>query len=226
MKNITEEFPCLMSLYEGAVKVYPDHDVRFRLKRDLVVDPEFWMIYEGALSVMDESSLAFIREKLVRYSKKHNKRGWHQFFDALNEARGYKYLYDKGCENIRFIPEGITAPDLEASCMKRRCLLEVKTVHNSDKELEYFERVSMFGPKARNVVQGLTKAFQGKIESTILSATGQLKAYDSGSARLMIYVFVCLDIHVRLSAIRELEEFMSELKEKSMGDVELIYEYY
>ena len=120
-----------------------------------------------------------------------NGRGWSQLVSILNEARGYIYLSEIGCTNIRFIPsitkKGIETPDLIGELNAARVLCEVKTVQISDSEIQARRNIEV-----RSVETSLTPEFLNKLDDTLDKARNQLFAYEGGGEALRI-VFVVLN---------------------------------
>ena len=157
-----------------------------------------WLRIEKALQGLDPCSLKVLKKKVCPYlTKKVAGRGWHQLFDALNEARAYNYLISLGCSAIHLIAEskknGVQTPDLEGVLCSGKVLCEVKTINISDKEAKI--RASD-KPIVRTTQDQLEKAFFDKFRSCLTKAEKQLKAYDSANSTLLIiYIFIIFDEH-------------------------------
>jgi hypothetical protein len=155
-----------------------------------------WLRIEKALQGLDVCSLKVLKKKVCPYlTKKHAGRGWHQLFDALNEAQAYSYLISLGCSDVHIIPEsiknGVQTPDLEGVLCSGKVLCEVKTINISDGEAKV--RASD-KPIVRTTQDQLEKAFFQKLRSCLTKAEMQLKAYDlANSSHLIVYIFIIFD---------------------------------
>jgi len=85
--------------------------------RDCPAKKQAFVALERVLQELDADSWGCLLEKASKYlAVKHDKRGWQQLFDILNEARAYRYLKQIGCSDIRFIREAKKpTPDLWAT---------------------------------------------------------------------------------------------------------------
>ena len=100
-------------------------DAYFREFDDLVGNHpqvrQFWQARENELSGLDADQWDFLKDKIrPRLTSRDERRGWSQFFETLNEVRGYVYLKRIGCSGIRFIPSesGKKTPDLGAELIR------------------------------------------------------------------------------------------------------------
>jgi len=185
-----------------------------------------WLRIEEALQGLDQFSQKIMKNKVCKYlTKKHAGRGWHQLFDALNEARAYNYLISFGCSGVRLIPESIKngeqTPDLEGILCSGKVLCEVKTINISDEEAKI--RASD-KPIVQNTKDQLEKFFFTKLRSCITRAEKQLKAYDSANgARLMAYIFINFDEYpfceYKVSYFQQIDH---DLSEKPVTGIELV----
>lgn len=93
--------------------------------------------YNDALMLLDDDSWNILKDKAVEHflveREGQRKQG---FFNQLNEAFAYRYLYRRGFEKIRFIKEtkGKT-PDIGFSDRGKASYCEVKTIGISDAEI-------------------------------------------------------------------------------------------
>lgn len=166
----------------------PTHE---RVKRMFLED------VESFLNPLDERAWHALRQRIIPYLKrKDGKRGWPQFLEKINEARGYGHLISLGCENVEFIEEvnekGIETPDLKGTLGRRLVLCEVKTVNISDAEVD--DRLS----KKLKLYDGnsapFTLKFMEKITATVQKAINQLNAFSSeGVPRKIVYLVVHVD---------------------------------
>jgi hypothetical protein len=156
---------------------------------------EVFRRWEKELQGLDDDAWSYLKGKASRYLETTNPHGrwWEQLFDSLGEAPAYNHLKESvGCSAVRFIPESAkSTPDLEGFLDSGRILCEVKTINRSDKEIEGRSRPK---PRVRKVPVNLDGCFFRKLDSTILKAKDQLRAYDtSGDARHLVYINICFD---------------------------------
>lgn len=100
----------------------------------LVQDAE---LIEANLSRLDSKAWKDLIEKLLRYSC--SKRGSierGQFWNHLNEVRGYLLLAERGYSEIDFIPETDEERADLVGKFPKRVILEVKTINRSDDDIE------------------------------------------------------------------------------------------
>jgi len=94
-------------------------------------------LIEANLSRLDSKAWKALIEKVLRYSCSKRgsiKRG--QFWNHLNEVRGYLLLAERGYSEIDLIPEtDVERADLVGKFPKR-VILEVKTINRSDDDIE------------------------------------------------------------------------------------------
>jgi hypothetical protein len=203
-------------------------DAYFREFDDLVRnDPQvrqFWQAREDDLTALQADAWDFLKNKIrPSLTARDKRRGWSQFFDTLNEARGYRYLKGIGCSGVRFIPcesgKKSEAPDLEADLDGARVLCEVKTVNVSDEEA--VARVSY-----NKLITGkvdLEKGFFTKLAKLIQKAKRQMHAYDaSSSTRKIVYLVVNFDDLLGDCKIRFFAQLDRHLTENPVPGVELV----
>jgi hypothetical protein len=174
-----------------------------------------WSARELELEVLDEAAWKLLKEKVRSHLSRLDRegRGWQQLIETLNEASAYGYMKDTlGCRHIRFIPEDKTqTPDLEADCETGPVICEVKTISESDAEIE--ARVMGTGVYSSRV---LGEKFLAKLSTTIARATEQLTAYRS-DMRLRRVVFLILNFDDGLGEYneeyyREIDAHLSDAK--------------
>ena len=138
-------------------------------------------IIENELSALDGICWRFLKEEVKTLCvKSHERRGWNQLFEKLNEAKGYCFLKLIGYSDIRFIPRetksNIETPDLIGWRNTSQVLCEVKTINISDDFIS--ARINISGMIAKNkLTAGLIK----KLESTIAKSASQLNSYSKSS---------------------------------------------
>lgn len=160
---------------------------------------------EQDLQRLDPKAWADLRLKCKKYLSAKDKYGWPtQFFDSLNESKGYGFLKDIGCTDITFLDErnkvGEATPDLSGSLEVGLCLLEVKTVHESNDHNDYLTKRGKYTAEkpARMAQYALNPAMRSKIESTLKNAARQLNDHSYRLSepihRKIIFLIVWLDI--------------------------------
>jgi hypothetical protein len=150
--------------------------------------------WEDILQTLDADNWIICKSKAVRYvtAKDAMRRDWHQLFDALVEARAYKYLRDEGYGGIHFIEEQpeIKAPDLEAFRDKERILCEVKSINRSNDALA--AKQQPFSQITTSIT--LNEGFITKLESHFNKARCQMKAADPNNEALhQLFINVSFD---------------------------------
>ncbi len=153
--------------------------------------------WEQTLQCLDDAAWKALKDKAApRLVLRDRRRGWHQLFESLGEARAYNHLKSAlGCQTIEFIPEslkeGEKTPDLKASCAGREVLCEAKTLNVSDDEIE--ARRSC-GVRRVGDQRQLSREFSDKLAKVIQIAKGQIESYDrAGAARHLVYLIICFD---------------------------------
>jgi hypothetical protein len=106
---------------------------------------------ERMLGRLDSGPWEVLKGKLLPYShSKDGSYGWRQFWNTLNEARGYVLLKDRGFPSVTFIPppkdkkkpkkgEDDSA-DLLGDSPTGMVILDVKTVNRSNNDIETSQR--------------------------------------------------------------------------------------
>ncbi|MCU7863659.1 MAG: hypothetical protein KZQ92_06745 [Candidatus Thiodiazotropha sp. (ex Lucinoma borealis)] len=147
-------------------------------------------IYSNALEVLDIESWVVIREKVVIAFKQNTKRrGKQQFFNLLNEVLAYEYLIEANYQSVTLLREnGIEkTPDIKFFKNETECYCEVKTIGNSEEELDRTENMESFND---STYSKLGDGFFKKLSSTLDFAIDQLY---SDTPHNIIYVIVKFD---------------------------------
>jgi hypothetical protein len=150
--------------------------------------------WENELEGLDEEAWSFLKIEAAPYLEPRDPggRGWEQLFNFLVQARAYNHLkHTVGCSAVRFVSRSTTEqrPDLEGVTASGRVLCEVKAINPSDDEIRAREE-----PKGRVDGPELPEGFFRKLDSDILKAKKQLRAYDAaGDARHLVFVNICFD---------------------------------
>jgi hypothetical protein len=182
---------------------------------------------EKTLTRLDVKSWEKLRAKTLSFiTADHSLRRYQQVFNHLNEARGYVFLADQGYTQIEFIvPEqnkkgALQSPDLFATKTDSTAILEVKTVNESDENLN---PNASWRNEAVTVRQNLSPEFKGKLNSTIEQARGQLNSYPHSSDRKIVFLIVRFD-HGQKTAWHLYSELKEFITAKTKEGVEVYYE--
>lgn len=78
-----------------------------------------WLTRDREFGRLDQESWQDLKEEASPYLLSCDTlRGWSQLISILNQARGYNFLIDEGCRNVRFVPrskfQGSETQDLKA----------------------------------------------------------------------------------------------------------------
>jgi hypothetical protein len=181
--------PRLWDLYQKSEKSHPDNYLTAAIPSSV---DSLWREtirpIEAVLQKLDPNAWQEVLKKALPYvTKRDSRRGHSQLFTALNEARGWALLYERGFRNIRFIPErGCQTPDLFAEKDDVTAVLEVKSVNESDKDIDY--RIAC-PPVVQRIVPGLSDKLKNKLFLSIKEACEQLNAYpDPVDCRIVLLV--------------------------------------
>ena len=168
--------------FQNLDKSLSDSQQKLRQYRDLEQD----------LAGLDAAAWGFLKSEVKPLLMvRHEKRGWHQLFDKLNQAKGYNHLKRAGYEAVSFIPPvpGCMTPDLEARSGTSRVLCEVKTINVSDVEAH-----RRFFGGVGSVDDQLQAGFFAKLSSDLAKAQAQMAAFDAGpTVRKLAYVVINFD---------------------------------
>lgn len=141
-------------------------------------------------------------------------RGHPQLFDHLNEAHGFRLLKREGFETIKLLPErpGERTADYEASGPgKTRAFLEVKTIHESEDELELRQGGPGRAPAIRELEYGIGPELHKKIVGAIEDAVAQIGEV-SAEVRRIVLLCVSLDQTLEADSARDLARMREEHK--------------
>jgi hypothetical protein len=220
----SQAFPRLYELYRLDPSNPKNYFNNQSLKPILLkVPPEKSLLdLEQDLQRLDLKAWTDLSLKCKKYLSAKDKYGWPtQFFDSLNESKGYGFLKDIGCTDITFLDErdkhGQATPDLSGRHEAGLCLLEVKTVHESNDHNDYLTKRGKYTVEkpARMAQYTLNPAMRSKIESTLNNAARQLNGQSSRLSesihRRIIFLIVWLDIEFATrSTCQNLKNFLVE----------------
>lgn len=176
---------------------------------------QIYVRWERTLQTLDLDAWEFLRNEARPYltCRDGKGRGWEQLFNILNQARAYSYLKATGCSNIRFIPradaQGLETPDVEAVLGSNRLLCEVKSVNNSQDEVNARTKLTV-----RSIAIRLDPGFFKKLQSDIDKAKNQMYAYDQcGTTARLVYINLRFDdflAQCKEDYFRQIDEYLSE----------------
>ena len=211
------QLPRLYDLYDRSDKSHPDnYFTNFSATRAEMFLKTIFQPMEERLQKLDteawkqlvEKTLDSVTTKLIRAqannaSETRPSRFWAPLYDFLNEARGYALLADRGYQKISFIDcncqdkkKQRKSPDLLGESQSSTAILEVKTINESDKDLEWKER----NQSQTRTVTGLSAEFRKKLSSTIAKASAQLNAYPKPVDKKIVLLLIRFDMDNILEA--------------------------
>jgi hypothetical protein len=217
---LIERFPRLGAVYQRSKVLAPDNYFAIYDTPTLNENTEKqFVIWEALLQTLDSASFeTFLRKAAGRVAArmKAPDRGWSQLVEAFNEVRGYQHAINLGYSSARLLDEQSTPlPDVEAiASTDAKCLLEVKTIQESDEELEMRGQI-------QSAELGLPQRLKRAIRRKYLEAIEQINGHPWGSeARKICYLIINLDLSTVLEAGNKdlLDSFIKGLQE---GDVEI-----
>jgi hypothetical protein len=189
--------PRLYDLYDRSIKSHPDN--YFTYYSAATADDFFETCFkplEEALEKLDSKAWEKLIGKALNYvTEKSPRRGYAQLFNHLNEARGYALLADRGYDEISFIDcenENRRSPDLFGKSQNSKAILEVKTINESEKDINLKLEDSL---QSRSATR-LSKEFENKLHATIEEAKEQLDAfaYPDSIDKRIIFLVVRFDL--------------------------------
>lgn len=167
--------------------------------------------WEGLLQGLDPASLeTFIRKARGRVSARPIfDRGWSQLVDVVNEVRGYRYAQSLGYTACRLLDEQAHRfPDIEACGDPGKCLVEVKTIQESDEEL------TLRGQAQRGEL-GLPQRLQRVLRKRYSHAVKQIAGHPwAANARRICFMIINVDLRTALAEENKdlLRVFLGELQ--------------
>lgn len=152
----------------------------------------------------------------------HHRRYHNALFECFNEVKGYISLSSK-YDDIHFIPESsTTTPDLIAFSKASSALMEVKTINESDQELNYLD-IPLEERDTLTAEHAVSDSLRAKVSSAISKAEKQLLGYtDHTVHERIIYLVVRLDFHCATSGTTH--DFDSFLKGQSGNGIKIEYQ--
>jgi len=220
--ELIQRFPRLGALYVRSKLTESDNYFAIYEKPALVESTEKQFIaWEALLQTLDPDSFeTFLRKAAGRVAAraKSPDRGWSQLVECFNEVRGYRYAVELGYSRARLMDEqSVPLPDVEASRPDDgMCLLEVKTIQESDEELQMRGQI-------QSAKSGLPKRLTRAIQKKYSEAISQIANHPwAGEARKICYLIINLDLATVLA--KENKNFLNTfIKEIQRDDVEIHY---
>jgi hypothetical protein len=209
---IVERFPKLGMLWAHSDTSTPDNYFSIYTSPTLHAGTEKqFLTWEALLQSLDQQSLEiFLRKAAGRVSAcSIPERGWSQLVDCMNEVRAYQYAQALGYTTVRFLDEQANPlPDIEASNPSSECLIEAKTIQESDAELALRGEV-------QSAESGLPVRLQRVIKKRYSHATTQIAGHPwAPTARKICYMVINLDLRTLLAEENKalLQTFIQELE--------------
>ena len=172
--------------------------------------------WERLFTTLDPVSLeVFLRKAAGRVAARAiPERGWGQLVDIINEVRGYDYAQSLGYNSCRLLDEQSNPfPDIEASNADAMCLIEVKTIQESDEELRLRGQV-------QQEESGLPQRLQRVLRTRYFHAVKQIAGHPQAArARKICYMIVTLDLRTVLA--EENKDFLQTFIKSLEGEVEI-----
>ena len=213
--NWEAHFPRLSDLYRNSdVDNSSNHFLRENVVSALSEPSQAAVKLEKELQQLSATAWKEFKPKAVKkVCIRDPRRGYNALFECFHEVKGYLYLklrlrYDE----IHFIPEGTSpTPDLYAISKTSSALMEVKTINESDKELDYSD-IPLEGRDALRAEHAVSDSLREKVSSAIREAEKQLLGYTAYTVNeRIIYLVIRLDFQCATSATaHDLDSFLRE----------------
>jgi len=181
--------------------------------------------WEALLESLDTESLEiFLRKATGRVTAGGNTaRGWSQLVESMNEIRGYRCAQSLGYTIVRLLNEqAYPLPDIGASKADEKCLVEVKTIQESDEDL-----------KLRGLVQagesGLPLRLQRLLRRRCSQAARQIAGHPwAGHARKICYLVINPDLRTLLRKENKemLRAFLQQLQTETGVEIHSVSKHW
>lgn len=217
--TIIERFPRLGMLYQRSNTTATDNYFGI-YDSPILYDgtKQQFATWETLLQSLDAASLEiFLRKTAGRVSARPNhSRGWGQLVEAVNEVRGYVHAQSLGFSTCRLLNEQAHPfPDVEAAGVAGRCLIEVKTIQESDEEIELRGQL-------QRAESGLPQRLKRVLRKRYSHAVNQIAGHPwATDARRICYMVITLDLCTVLAD--ENKELLRRFIQDLQGDVEIHY---
>lgn len=152
----------------------------------------------------------FLRKTAGRVAAHNGDRGWTQLVESINEVRGYQHARSLGYRDCRLLDEqSHPFPDIEASNPAGQwCVMEVKTIQESDNELQLRGQVQKGEP-------GLPIRLTRLLRHRYRHASKQIAAHPRATeAERICFMIINLDLRTVLARENKLllEDFLRALE--------------
>lgn len=145
---------------ERIIRAKPDNVLAGYIRRDEFQElvQKHAELFEQILQQLDPVAWDVLIRNVLPYScSKVKSRVWQEFWNHMDEARGYVLLKERGYTDVEFIPREKTKKgkneqfaDLEGKTLVSRAILEVKTINRSDDDLHKHDPTFWVGRKGEN----------------------------------------------------------------------------
>lgn len=168
-------------------------------------------VWETLLGELDAPSYqTFLRKTAGRVTARPNRdRGWSQLVESFNEIRAYQHAKSLGYTDCRLVDErSYPLPDIEGSGGTGRCLVEAKTIQESDEELKMRGEI-------QTAQEGLPLRLTRAIRNAYVESIRQIAGHSWSDARKICYLIINLDLRTALADENRklLEAFVQQLQE-------------
>jgi hypothetical protein len=150
----------------------------------------YYRAYNKALMVLDDESWQILKDKALQHYLDHRQGQKRQgFFNRLNEAFAYRYLVNKGFDDVRFIKEGKNkSPDIRFKVNNTQNFCEVKTICISNNEIS--QRSAGGTCHDSLIYVRLTHGFLNKFCYAINQARQQISSFGFNG---LVYIIINFD---------------------------------
>jgi hypothetical protein len=209
--NWETDFPRLSDLYRSSdVKNLSNHFLQDNVISALSRSSPAAVEFEKELQKLSAIAWTEFKPKALMYvCVTQKRRGRNQLFECFNEVKGYISLSSK-YDDIRFIKEISTkTPDLIASSKTSSALMEVKTINESEQELDYLG-TPLDNRDALKGEHTLSESLKKKVSIKISEAKKQLLRYTARTVHeRIIFLVIRLDFQCATSdTTHDLDSFL------------------
>jgi hypothetical protein len=172
--------------------------------------------WEGLLQELDPGSFeVFLRKTAGRVAARSTDRGWTQLVESMNEVRGYRHARDIGYESCRLLDEQSQPfPDIEAwNAAGKWCVLEVKTIQESAKELRLRGEVQVAEP---GLPVRLTRVLRRRYRDACQQVAGHPRA-----AKAERICFMIINVDLRTVLARENKRLLDDFLRTIQAEVKI-----
>lgn len=214
-RHLIERFPLIGELYQASDTSHPNN--YFAIYTEPVLFPgtegQFRRWQSGFESLDRESFSTFVRKSKGAVSAVNQvARGWTQLIDSVNEVMVYNHAKSLGYDEVRLV-EKRHLPDIEASRRTDECLIEVKTINESEVEVAQRGRLQRGG-------LGLPDRLKLRIEKKYREARIQIISHPRAAfSRKICFMVINLGLATVLERRNKqlLDNFIKELE----SDIEI-----